>query len=377
MIGARLTFSRKTIARAVCAAVCALASIGARAAEAPNLPLQAESVTIPFANAAPDGGPLDSSPRLWVGFDGGARIPFVMDTGSTGVVVSKTIFTPPAGAEPIGPGKLVYTSSGRVIEGRYYAARVDIGPPGRSAVAQVPVLVVDRETCWETARDCAPQDNPAHVAMFGVGFGQEGAGQPHGTPDKNPFLNIVAINGSPVRDVAKGYVVTREGVTLGLTAAAAAGFRFARLARRESGDDWSRLRATIAVGGASGPATVLADTGIRYMFLRPPPGVPVATLAQSEAAGPCVRFGPCAAEGVRIHLAFGDPAAPALEYDVMIGAGGRPLPSASAPPWVTVLRERDEGFVNTGFHFFNAYDYLYDAADGYVGFRPHAASPRP
>ncbi|RBP09663.1 hypothetical protein DFR50_1217 [Roseiarcus fermentans] len=351
-------------------ALCA-ASLPAAAAEAPpaGLTLGTDSVAIPFANAAPDGGPLTGSPRILVRFDGGRATAFIMDTGSQGVVVSRDVWSPPPGAPALRPGHIVYTSSGVVLSGSFYDAALAIGSGAATAVLRVPALVVDRQGCRPRARACVPHGNAAHVAMFGVGFGQEGAGQPEGAPPTNPFLNVVSINGRPVTLAARGYVITPHGVTLGLTRDNTAGFRFAALERDEAGGDWRPIRATITVNGVSGPATVLNDTGIRYMYLRPPPGADVRTVPEAEAPLACVRFKPCAAAGTRIRVAFGDPSAPALVYDVAIGRDGLPDPDAAAPEWVTVLNERPEGFVNTGYHFFNAYSYLYDDADGYVGFR--------
>lgn len=207
------------------------------------------------------------------------------------------------------------------------------------------------------------------MRYFGVGFGQEKAGQPNGTPDKNAFLNVIKINGAAVTSFAKGYVITPQGVTLGLTAANTAGFRFAKLEPNPPYGDWKRIPATITANGVSGPGTMLTDTGISYSYLTPPTGASVATIPVETARGKCVQFKPCAAPGTVISVAVGDPASPALSYSITIGAEGIPVPAASAPGWVTVNVRGLSPFLNTSYHFFNVFNYVYDFADGIVGFQ--------
>jgi hypothetical protein len=223
------------------------------------------SVFIPFVNAAPDGGPLPTSPVIAAGFNGGAQIDFTMDTGSTGIVVTPDNFTPPAGQTPIGPGSITYTSSGIVLQGHYYTTQVNIGSGSHAATATVPVLLVDSVTCVANARDCTPNDHPTHTAMFGVGFGQEAAGQPFGTPDKNAFLNVTAIPGGGALPT-RGYVVTPAGVFLGLTAADTQGFNLMTLSYDSTYSDWQRAGVSVTVGGSTGRGTVLNDTGVGYMY---------------------------------------------------------------------------------------------------------------
>ena len=59
--------------------------------------------------------------------------------------------------------------------------------------------------------------------MMGVGFGREHDHQTQSGPDRNPFLRIAHIaererDGESTHEMRRGYIVTRRGVHLGLTA---------------------------------------------------------------------------------------------------------------------------------------------------------------
>jgi hypothetical protein len=75
------------------------------------------SVFVPYANSQsnPD---LVKSPKINLGFNGsGHHVPFVMDTGSVGIIASPDHFTPAPGAQNLGPGRQYYSSSGIIEEG--------------------------------------------------------------------------------------------------------------------------------------------------------------------------------------------------------------------------------------------------------------------
>jgi hypothetical protein len=84
----------------------------------------------------------------------------------------------------------------------------------------IPVLAVTSIDCTETARSCTPRDDPRHVAMIGVGFGRRSRSQSEGTADNNPFLNI---SGAGTPGLHRGYIVTRDGVQIGVPAAGVPG----------------------------------------------------------------------------------------------------------------------------------------------------------
>ena len=101
----------------------------------------------------------------------------------------------------------------------------------------------------------------------------------------------------------------------------------------------------------TGRHTVLVDTGINYMFLSPPEGTRL-------------ERGRRAPEGSGITVFMPDQRNPQpAYYGFTVGARGNPM----HPERVEVVHDRGV-FVNTGRMFLEGFDYLYDAAGGYVGF---------
>ena len=125
----------------------------------------------------------------------------------------------------------------------------------------VPVLAVTSIDCTETARSCAPRNDPRHVAMIGVGFGRRSRSQSEGTADNNPFLNI---SGADTPGLHRGYIVTRDGVQIGVSAAGVPGpYATVQLPRSEETGEWSGAPACIAVEDhAPACGSVLLDTGV-------------------------------------------------------------------------------------------------------------------
>ena len=348
-------------------------------ADTPSITPGQYSVTIPYTNT--NGSQLTASPELAVGFDGNPSHMFTMDTGSTGIIVGTNRFDT-TGKTPIGSGSQTYTSSGIVLSGDFYMASVKIGTDASYAIAQVPILVATSQTCLPNARNCTASNNP-QPAMFGVGFGQEAASQPDGIPSHNAFLNIVNINGTAVTpgapgspgNLTSGYIVTSTGVTLGLTAANTQGFNLVPLVWNDthnSSSDWNRAPATLTIAGYTGIGTVLADTGVPSMYVTPPQGSNVPTTGTTVL---CL-YAPCAAAGVSVVVDIGLPGSPIASYSFTIGTDGGPVAGSTlaAPEFVTVDPAAPDTFVNTTYHFFNAFNYAYDYVDGVVGIQ---AVPEP
>lgn len=319
-----------------------------------------QTLDIPFAN-----GPvaMDRVPQVWLKLHGSRPVRFGMDTGSTGIVVSAQHFTPGPNDVAEGPGRLVYNSSGRILNGERYTTEVEIRRDEYTpvATARVQVLRVSSITCLERARDCRPESNPRGVAFMGIGFDRTGAesigtaGTEPGVP-RNPFVSLVSLAaGAPLASVRPGYIVTREGVHLGMSAERTRGFAFIKLApsaaSRPGVPEWSATPMTVSVNGVTGNGTVLIDTGINYMFLSPPDGTRL-------------ERGRRAPEGSRITLFMPDQRNPQpAYYGFTVGARGNPM----HPERVEVVHDRGV-FVNTGRMFLEGFDYLYDAAGGFVGF---------
>ena len=107
----------------------------------------------------------------------------------------------------------------------------------------------------------------------------------------------------------------------------------------------------VSVDGVVGDGTILMDTGINYMFLSPPGGTPLEPGTRAPA-------------GTRIAVYLPDRRNPQPAfYAFTVGERGNPL----RPEKVEVVRDRGV-FVNTGRMFLEGFDYLYDAAGGYVGY---------
>ncbi|WP_042695633.1 hypothetical protein [Azospirillum sp. B506] len=99
--------------------------------------------------------------------------------------------------------------------------------------------------------------------------------QAQGTPDKNVLLNLRSINGQPIVDGAlnAGYIIGRQGIQVGLTAANTSGFRFAKLAPyAQYPGDWMIPQGCITVnpevnrnanGAICTPAGILSIPGSR------------------------------------------------------------------------------------------------------------------
>jgi hypothetical protein len=233
----------------------------------------------------------------------------------------------------------------------------------------MPVLAVTSVDCTETARNCTPRDDPRHVAMIGMGFGRRNRSGPQADSamDKNPFLNLSEPHAGTVH---RGYLVTRDGVEIGVPAAGApAGFATVHLTRNKETGDWFGAPACIAVADhAPACGTVLPDTGVTPMFL----ALPLDQVEGRELpAGSDRTLRP--GTKVTITLAPATPGAkPTASYSFATGDMDNPL----APRRVILVGDGDRPiYVNTGTHLLNGFDYLYDADQGLVGYRPIARSP--
>ena len=62
---------------------------------------------------------------------------------------------------------------------------------------------------------------------------------------------------------------------------------------------------------------------------------------------------------------------PVASYNFTIGPDGGSTAdsSAAAPAFVTLVAKAPTAFVNTSYHFFNEFDYVYDYTHGVVGYR--------
>ncbi len=297
-------------------------------------------------------GPMAAVPRIGLSF-GERTLRAELDSGSTGIVVASRYIPDFDQLPSIGEGRLTYSSSGRVMIGRWVVTRVGlVGRDGeRLETEPMPVLAVTKVECWENARHCTPHDNPSGIAMVGVGFAREGDYQSQSLPDRNPLLRI-ARGGDERRH---GYILSPEGVHVGLTGANTRGdFRYIKLQRAADRPDWAPLPACISINGQTPPAcgSMLMDTGVSVMYITLPP---------SQAAGNSGSLSP----GTEVSIRVGADGNAFDLYRFVIGDGSPLAPDGNH------LRVSDERrpFVNTSYHLLNGFDMLYDADGGYVGFR--------
>ncbi|WP_424753477.1 hypothetical protein [Methylobacterium sp.] len=332
----------------------------ASADERPHYDGFRQGTYLSYLNAGEDGAEITRSPRLGLSFGDEVR-PVLMDTGSTGIVVSASRI-PGFETMPSRPGRLTYSSSGRIMIGRWVTLPVTlVGGNGASVTTSpLPVLAVTEIACTNNARACTPETMPGHVAMLGIGFGREGDSQSQSTPDTNPLLNLAPDGRSPAR---RGYVVTRDGIHAGLTGAnTRGGIRFVKLdPHPDIPGEWQGVPVCITVNGQAPGACgrALVDTGVSAMYLTLPTGA-VDGAVTSDDDGRS-QFLP----GTRLGFTFpGRGSEPAAAYDIVIGDESR-----LSPGKVTLNTRRPEPFVNTGLRFLNGFDVLYDADGGYFGFR--------
>jgi hypothetical protein len=374
----------------------------------PALPLQAAtppqygdvSVFVPFVNAAALRDPANYvSPQIRAGFAAPNAVEphfeAVMDTGSVGIIVGSDYFVPPADGRDdpsfVGPGSETLTSSGVIVAGDWYRTTVNLFDGDRIvASATVPVLAVTSMSCAADARECHVTDpTGSRTHYFGVGF-SGGAGLPQGTPDKNAFLNVTSVAGSPSLP-SPGYILTTRGAEIGLTPANAQGFALMKLdpllapnanqwqtapANASLLTDWQHTKATITVNGKSGLGSILFDTGVTTGFLTPPPGVsPDTGLGPSDAE--CNGSSPpsCAVSGTTVRVLFPQVRSPIASFNYTVGAGNGAQAGNPVSPFAVSIDHNGAPFLNTTVRFLQAFDYMYDAANGFTGLRTTGTTP--
>ncbi|PSN59804.1 hypothetical protein BS50DRAFT_507487 [Corynespora cassiicola Philippines] len=322
----------------------------------------------------------------------GSDFDLPVDTGSTGLLIGAPLL-PDVDPSEGTPAYEYLTSSNILYNGRLVHVAITFHASTEwCTTAKVPVLVVDKSwVCpWynpkKDAFDCPPSRDgrlptprdTSKISYMGVGFGRNkpGDGQPAGVPRGNPFLNIASVNGEAVPPglLRTGYMVSTEGIQLGLTAANTRGFVWIDLepgvTHDEDPRDWAMVNMSFSIDGKAknhGPA--LIDTGIPQMYIRAAEGVsiPNITIRNPNPKG-MAKFVRRIQPGTKITVGF-----PALDasmvagYSFQAGEGSQMEPSHVVPE-----REGSPPFINTGRNFLFGYQVAFDADGGRFGFR---ASP--
>lgn len=329
------------------------------------------SVFVNYANAAenPD---LTLSPTIRISFNGSNQhVPFIMDTGSVGIVASPDIFQPAPGAKNLGKGRQIYSSSGIIEEGTWWSATQNIYDSNGTLVAtsNVPVLQVIKIKCTDDARDCTPNNNPQGISVMGIGFARESKTQVRGTPPYNAFLNLqTLLQGGILKplpaDWVNGYVVTPTGVDLGLTATNTLNAGWVKLmpwTQYSTPDlpEWMPAPMTININGQAGNGNVLMDTGVGTGYLTPPSNADLGTLVTCPGS----TLVECAPDGNNIGVYLPNQTNPIAFYNFTVGESG----NLTEPNGVHV----DSGsnvFFNTSRHVLGAINFVYDNTSGYIGY---------
>jgi hypothetical protein len=359
------SLGRSRVMRALTACVLALAASGCGGGAATRTADRTgETFTLPLASDASTS--LSRGLHLTVSIAGGADRTVAIDTGSRGMVVARKAIGSQA-SDTGQKGWVEYTSDGRILSGEYFLARIRFRTT-RSTVDTIPVRVlgVESSSCDSAYPHCKPEADVDHVSMLGVGYGDYAKSSDIPTTEVNPFLELQAMQDGTAR---RGYIVTRNAITLGLTASDLASFRQVTLPKPTGPTavsaglpgSWGRAPGCFALpdnGNDTRCGTVLVDTGIATMIVgldtaqRPP------TMQDTIPNGTRIRIG---------LPTFTDPA---LDYSVTTGAADDTLAPQGNP---AARWSRSGPFINTGRHLLAGYDYLFDADAGHIGFRKDPA----
>lgn len=212
---------------------------------------------------------------------------------------------------------------------------------------------------------------PRGIGLLGIGFGRVAAGQPQGTPDKNPVLNIVDIDDGATASLASlwpGYIISKAGITIGLTDSNMAGMEYALLPPRAKTPredvttarhpfDWAELPGCVSVDGASTctNCTLLLDTAVDQAYVTVPLSVTLHRHPDSFIL----------LSGSDVHITFGQPGILSKSFVV-----GTDVSTGVTPREVFGYRtSRRAPHVNTGRHIYRALVIGFDAVRGQLGFR--------
>ena len=330
----------------------------------------------------PAGGPQQSFVSLTL--NGGGTNPFILDTGSLGLVATSSFYTfNPSTDVLLSPyASITYTTSGNNPTGPLYLTNVQInGQNGQSVTARVPILA----------------SATGYFHQLGVGFNRGGimvGTDPNAlnTPanslwNMNTFLSLVS--GPGVSTMQPGYMINmtgpNPGVTLGLTNQNTSGFALQQLATGGSQSwysvggvqhpvQWTSQNGSVSIttGGTTydlGSMSQLPDSGISYMIVTAPGGgsVPVGTSHCSDSPGNQQN---CLAAGATVQVFLPGQTQPAYSF-VSIAEGHDPQPSVS--PFGVQVTEGNSGFTNLGRTYFENLNYLYDPVNGFVGYQASGA----
>ncbi|MBN8874769.1 MAG: Hint domain-containing protein [Rhodospirillales bacterium] len=353
-----------------------------------------ESYFLPYSSSS-FGSATAIDPRINVSI-GDTIFSAPLDTGSRGASIPQAS-VPDITQGPDDPsGYLFYWSSGRQIQGYWHM--MTVGFPDATgtntgsvaASATIPVLIVqqivDLPGDWPNgtrtqAETIIPQAGTSFL-NFGIGFDRTGDGDlPENdsyNQNYNPFLNLQQMTAG---GMVAGYVLTQNGVQLGLTAANTAPtaddgqspFAYQKLLPTPfaqvagSPPDWQVGTGSVVLNGstfATGQAVL--DLGIGNALLSlPSPPAPVTPNATT-----LLNSGSLVVNLLNSFFQVG--------YGFEVGGASPMVPqnitwSAIQPGNQAFSENVDQTtFFNTGRNALNGFNYLYDARNGYIGLQLNA-----
>ncbi|KAJ6263734.1 hypothetical protein Dda_2304 [Drechslerella dactyloides] len=306
----------------------------------------------------------------------GVEVVATVDTGSTSLVASMALF-PNNNFTRQNPTSVFYSSSHWLEEGYEEWIDMTFGP----FYMRTQAIIKDREVCCPTfnsttdghrcptdkvARNCECSGGctssvkfkranllsprrpapPPPVAYMGIGFGR---GEPQ---IDNAFLDVATLNGQPITSSSQsycpGYVITTDGIYLGLTTQNTQDFKFVTLKQQSVAGgqrDWSTPAMQYQIDQADQQnGTVLVDTGIPESFFQSMPAWHSNSTVHLSVPG-----------GVDTYT---------VRYEIdERGKSWNPMQPTDfqGSPML--------GFMNTGRHFLNCFDIMYDPTGGNYGFR--------
>lgn len=317
----------------------------------------------------------------------GVDIKMPVDTGSTGLLIGAPILPNVSRTAGV-PAHHFFTSSRILYVGRLVSLPIGFhGEAGSYATATVPIFIVDKSwRCpwYNPSKDgfeCtlgpngekALERDTSRITYMGVGFGRNGPrdGMPFAAPKLNPFLNIEAIDGLPISKtlMRAGYILSKEGVHLGLTPKNMQGYTLTSLepglTHNEDPRDWAMARMCFSIndGGINcGPA--LIDSGIPQMYIRAGGAVSIPTVViRNPNKNGHAKFVRRVKPGTKITVGFPTLDAP-VSYSFIVGE------NSSTEPSYVVPGNAAPPFVNTGRNFLFGYSIMFDAIGGQFGFCP-------
>ena len=140
--------------------------------------------------------------------------------------------------------------------------------------------------------------------------------------------------------------------------------------------DWQHARATITVNGRSGTGGILFDTGVTTGFLTPPLGVtPQTGLGPSGAE--CNGSNPpsCAVSGTSVQVSFSNAISAVALLKYTVGANNGSQIGNPVSPFAVSVEQNNAPFLNTTVRFLQAFNYIYDAANGFIGLKTTGNTP--